>query len=93
MECSPEEPGGVEGVEWWDSHRGNRRDPSPPQQRDPAGCRPSGGLGAASRISRDPVKAGSAERESERPIVPLRWRTTQPPRREGAVLGRSVRRG
>ena len=30
LECSPEEPGGVEGVEWWDSHRGNRRDPSPP---------------------------------------------------------------
>jgi hypothetical protein len=32
LECSPEEPGGVEGVEWWDSHRGNRRGPSPPQQ-------------------------------------------------------------
>jgi hypothetical protein len=47
---------------------------------------------AASPISGVPVKRVSAERESERPIVPLMPWTTEPRRREGAVLGRCARR-
>ena len=38
----------------------------------PLGCLPGGGPGAANPISSDPAKGASAERESERPIVPLR---------------------
>jgi len=38
LESNPEEPCGVEGVERWDSRRGNRRGPSPPQQWDPWGA-------------------------------------------------------
>jgi hypothetical protein len=32
LERNPQEPGGVRDAEWWESRRGNRRDPSPPQQ-------------------------------------------------------------
>jgi len=38
----------------------------------PLGCHPRGGLGAMSPISGVPAKWVRAERESERPIVPLR---------------------
>jgi hypothetical protein len=38
----------------------------------PCGCHPRGGPGAVSPISGVPVKWASAERESERPIVPAR---------------------
>ena len=38
----------------------------------PAGCHPAGGLGATNPISGVPAKWGRAERESERPIVPMR---------------------
>jgi hypothetical protein len=38
----------------------------------PTECQPEGGRGAVNRISHDLVKAGSAERESERPIVPTK---------------------
>jgi hypothetical protein len=52
-----------------------------------AGRQPVWGLGAASPISGVPAKWVSAERESERPVVPLRPETTELGRREGAVLG------
>jgi len=51
------------------------------------GCHPVRGLGAATRISGVPVKAASAERESERPVVLVMAGTTEPWWREGAVLG------
>ena len=53
-----------------------------------AGRHPVWGLGAASPISGVPVQRISAERESERPIGLVRRGTTEPARREGAVLGR-----
>lgn len=40
----------------------------------PLGRHPRGGLGATSPISEDLAKGVRAERESERPIVPLRLR-------------------
>jgi len=54
------------------------------------GCHPRGGLGASSLISRQTAKWVRAERESERPVVPMKrgnargW--------EGAVLGLRDRR-
>ena len=38
----------------------------------PCGCQPLGGRGEVNRISHELAKAGNAERESERPIVPLK---------------------
>jgi hypothetical protein len=38
----------------------------------PSGCHPVGGLGAPSPISRQTAKWVRAERESERPVLPLR---------------------
>ena len=52
----------------------------------------AGGRGTANRINSEPVKEGSAERESEWPIVlAIPW-TTQPRGREGATLDRCVQR-
>ena len=56
------------------------------------GAARGGVLGAASPISSEPVKRVRAERESERPIVPLIPWATEPRWREGAVLGRCARR-
>jgi hypothetical protein len=56
------------------------------------GCQLRDGLGAPSPISGLPAKWARAERESERPIVPGIARTTEPRRREGAVLDRCARR-
>ena len=58
----------------------------------PVGCHPTGGLGAANPISGIPGKGVSAERESEWPVVLSRPGTAEPRRREGATLGRRVRR-
>jgi len=38
----------------------------------PAGCQLAGGLGAPSPISRVTAKGVRAERQSERPVVPMR---------------------
>jgi Phage integrase family len=51
--------------------REQERPVSAPAER-PWGCYPEGGLGAPSPISGNPVKWARAERESERPIVPMR---------------------
>jgi hypothetical protein len=70
--CSSEEPSGVRGVERWHSRCGNRRDPSPPWQRDPQSAILRVDQEQACPISRVTVKWARAERESERPTVPSR---------------------
>ena len=55
----------------------------------PLGCQPRGGLGAASRISRETAKARSAERESEEVIVALKAWTTEPAGATGLYLSRA----
>ena len=59
--------------------RGTLAQPSWEQERAvsapavrPVGCHLAGGLGATSLISRQTAKWGSAERESERPILPMK---------------------
>ena len=75
----------MEGVKTWDGQprrtrrrrgRGTVGQPSWEQERPvsapaerPVGGPPTGGLGASSPISGNPVKGVRAERESERPIV------------------------
>ncbi len=38
----------------------------------PVGCHPTGGLGASNPISRQTAKWARAERESERPVLPMK---------------------
>jgi hypothetical protein len=80
---------GMVGESSWEQER----PVSAPTVRPGGTANPEGGLGATDLISGLPAKWASAERESERPIVPRMARTTEPRRREGAALGRRVRRG
>ena len=93
MECNPEEPGGVEGVEWWDSHRGNRRDPSPPQQTDCGGCLPPRWPGSAEPYKRCPREMGESGAGVGAAHSTGEAAAAEPRRREGAVLGLRVRWG
>ena len=58
---------GMVGQPSWEQ----KRPVSAPAVR-PVGCHLAGGLGATSLISRQTAKWGSAERESERPILPMK---------------------
>ena len=75
---------GMVGQPSWEQ----KRPVSAPAVR-PVGCHRTGGLGATSPISRQTAKWVRAERESERPILPMKrgnargW--------EGAALGLRVR--